>query len=100
MKAGGKLRNWCWVNDPSFWEITETRQFKLSVDSGNLDLGERDLDLSHVSAFLGFDFLNQFHGVVSLQRLPFELEPLSEGSRFVSVFFKCDDLYVWHSCDV
>lgn len=49
-------------------------------------MGERDLDLSHVLAFLGFDFLNQLHGVVSLQRLPFELEPLSEGSRFVSDF--------------
>lgn len=47
--------------------------------------------MSHVLAFLGFNFLNQLHGVVYLRRdnleTPFELELLSgEDSRSDSVF--------------
>lgn len=56
------------------------------------------MDLPHVSAFLGFDYLNQLHGVVCLCgdycEAPFKLELLSEGSRSVSVFFFPSNLMV------
>lgn len=94
MKAGDKLRNWCWVNDLSFWEITETGQFKLSLNSGNLDLDERDLDLPHVSAFLGFDFLNQLHGVMCLCRgYLLSLSLLLKSPDLLMFFFKYDGVF-------